>query len=263
MMTHSSPRILIVDDESLARERLRHLLDDLSGELPLEIAGEAADGSSAVLVAQQNPPDIVLLDIQMPGPSGLETARCLARLPRAPELIFVTAFDNYAVKAFEVEATDYLTKPVRSERLKTALERAMRRRELREQPGEGASRGLASAPQPVARQHLPVHERGRVILVPIDEVLYLKAELKYVTIRTAEREYLTEESLVSLEEEFGNRFIRIHRNALVASSAIEGFDRGSVSEGGWLVRVRGVTEKLPVSRRQWAQIRHLAKASTH
>lgn len=259
MMTHSSPRILIVDDESLARERLRHLLDDLSGELPLEIAGEASDGSSAVLVAQQNPPDIVLLDIQMPGPSGLETARCLARLPRAPELIFVTAFDHYAVKAFEVDATDYLTKPVRSERLKTALERAMRRREMREH-SDGQGSEAPRAPQVVARQHLPVHERGRVILVPIDEVLYLKAELKYVTIRTADREYLTEESLVSLEEEFGDRFVRIHRNALVARSAIEGFDRGSIAEGGWLVRVRGLNERLPVSRRQWTQIRHLAKA---
>lgn len=255
-------RVLIVDDEPPARARLRSLLDDLSRDLPVQIAGEASDGRSAVSAVQSGAADIVLLDIQMPGPSGLEVAKSLAGLPRAPELIFVTAFDDFAVQAFDLEATDYLTKPVRTDRLRTAIERAARRIESRRLPAPAND-----DEGPLVRTHLPVHERGRVVLVPIDEVVYFKAEMKYVTIRTREREYLTEESLVSLESEFMARVVRIHRNALIARDSILGFERvpapagESGGEAHWEVLLRGVPERLAVSRRQWAQVRELARST--
>jgi two-component system response regulator AlgR len=169
-----------------------------------------------------------------------------------PAIIFVTAYDEYAIKAFEVRALDYLLKPVRRERLAAALERA------RDQaaPSAEALRGLEGAP----RRHLSVPERGRITLLPVAEILYLKAELKYVTIRTAEREYLLEESLTHLEQEFAEAFVRIHRNCLVAKSHISGFEKSVLEDGeqAWVVLLDGCAEKLPVSRRQWHAVKEFA-----
>lgn len=242
------PRILIVDDEAPARARLRHLLADIAGEFPQQIVGEAGDGLAALELLAQHPADIALIDIRMPRMDGIELAQQLAGLPQAPAIVFVTAYDEFALKAFELAAADYLLKPARAPRLLDALKKAQRLL-----PGAGLLKALA----PAARTRLRVVERGRVILVPVEEILYLRAEQKYVTARTAEREYLIEEPLAQLETEFTARFVRIHRNCLVAQNAVTGVLRegdGS-EEAHWALCLKQVPEHLPVSRRQWPQVK--------
>jgi len=237
------PRILIADDEGPARSRLRDLLDECRGDFPLVIVDEARNGREALEVAAREKVDIVLLDIRMPEMDGLEAARHLAGLESPPSIIFTTAFDAYAIKAFEVNAIDYLLKPIRQERLLAALRKA--------RASSPVSRAALEAASNQPRRHLSVHERGRIHLVPVADILYLRAELKYVTVRTAEREYLVEESLTHLEEEFGPAFVRIHRNCLVARAAVAGFERqADESESGWVVIVKPTGERLSVSRRQ-------------
>jgi two-component system, LytTR family, response regulator AlgR len=237
-----TPRILIADDEAPARARLRDLLDECREQFPLAIVDEARNGREVLEVLNREKVDIVLLDIRMPEMDGLEAARHIAGMEQPPAIIFTTAFDAYALKAFEVNAIDYVLKPVRLERLLTALGKT--------RAGPRISRQALDAAANQPRRHLSVHERGKIHLVPLAEVLYLRAELKYVTVRTAEREYLVEESLTSLEEEFGEAFVRVHRNCLVARSAISGFERNAEeSESGWAVVIKN-GEKLPVSRRQ-------------
>jgi two-component system response regulator AlgR len=258
--------ILIVDDEPVARSRLRELLADLAPEFPHRIVGEAANAPEALSQIEVSSPQIVLLDVQMPGMTGIELARHISvrassgESPKPmPLVIFVTAFDEFAVEAFEVRAIDYLLKPVRTQRLHEALKRAMTR--LPSEHIEAIDQ-LAKATN-TRRRHLSVHERGRVILVPLEQVVYLKAELKYITVRTREREFLIEESLTSLEEEFADRFVRIHRNALVARPSIAGFERvtptGEQESGDpyWQVVLRDIPERLPVSRRQWSTVKNL------
>jgi len=244
-------KIVIVDDEQPARNRLRELLGDCREELPHRVAGEAANGVEGLKAVTAAEADVVLVDIQMPEMSGIEFARHLQVLERPPAVIFVTAHDRYAVEAFEVNAVDYLTKPVRGARLLAALRKA----------GSGArlARGVLESIDPAPRRYFSVAERGRVTLVPASEVIYLRAELKYVTLRTREREHLVEESLQQLEQEFGGMFVRIHRNCLVARRLIRGVEQGAETEGeiGWSVILEGCEEKLPVSRRQWAQVKSL------
>jgi len=259
------PSILIVDDEPVARSRLRELLADLAPDFPHRIVGEAPNAPEALSQIEAAHPQIVLLDIQMPGMTGIELARHISARAQSdpprpmPLIIFATAHDEFAVDAFEVRAIDYLLKPVRAERLRQALERALTRIPLEQAQ---AIDQLARATN-TRRRHLSVHERGRVILVPLEQVVYLKAELKYITVRSKEREYLIEESLTSLEEEFGDRFVRIHRNALVARPSIAGFERVTPTgeaEGGdpyWQVVLRDIPERLPVSRRQWSTVKNL------
>ncbi len=236
-------RILIADDEAPARARLRDLLDECREGFPLAIVDEARNGREVLDVLNREKVDLVLLDIRMPEIDGLEAARHIAGMENPPAIIFTTAFDNYAIKAFEVNAIDYLLKPIRVERLLAALNKT------RAAPKPSREALDAAANQP--RRHLSVHERGKIILVPLADVLYLRAELKYVTVRTTEREYLVEESLTRLEEEFADAFVRVHRNCIVARSAIAGFERNAEdSDSGWAVVVRGTGEKLPVSRRQ-------------
>ena len=236
-------RILIADDESPARTRLRDLLDECRESFPLAIVDEARNGREVLDVLNREKVDIVLLDIRMPEIDGMEAARHIAGMAEPPSIIFTTAFDSYAIKAFEVNAIDYLLKPIRVERLLAALNKT------RASPKPSRDALDAAANQP--RRHLSVHERGKIILVPLADVLYLRAELKYVTVRTVDREFLVEESLTRLEEEFADAFVRVHRNCLVARSAIAGFERNAEdSDSGWAVVVRGTGEKLPVSRRQ-------------
>ncbi|HEX3063053.1 MAG TPA: LytTR family DNA-binding domain-containing protein [Usitatibacter sp.] len=236
-------RILIADDEAPARARLRDLLDECRASFPLAIVDEARNGREALEVLNREKVGIVLLDIRMPEIDGMEAARHIAGMPEPPSIIFTTAFDSYAIKAFEVNAIDYLLKPIRVERLLAALNKT------RAAPRPSREALDAAANQP--RRHLSVHERGKIILVPLAEVLYLRAELKYVTVRTADREFLVEESLTRLEEEFSDAFVRVHRNCLVARAAISGFERNAEdSDSGWAVVVKGTGEKLPVSRRQ-------------
>jgi len=246
-------RVFIADDEAPARERLKELLADIAAELPTEVVGEAANGLDAVAQLPASRAQVLLLDIEMPGMRGLEVARHLAGLELAPAVVFVTAHDRHAVEAFELNALDYLLKPVRAERLAAALNRASA-------GGPPAREQLARAAAQ-AREYLSATERNRIHLVPVRDVVYLRAELKYVTLRTRAGEHLIEESLVALEREFAERFVRVHRNCLVARAAVRGFERAA--EGGdephWNVVLEGVPERLPVSRRQWAEVRLLAK----
>jgi two-component system response regulator AlgR len=236
------PRILVADDEAPARSRLRDLLDDCRPDFPLVVVDEARTGREVLEILGREKVDIVLLDIRMPDMDGMEAARHMAGMEHPPAIIFTTAFDAYAIKAFEVNAIDYLLKPIRAERLLAALRKA-----LAAVPSREALEAAANLP----RRHLSVHERGKILLVAVAEILYLRAELKYVTVRTVAREFLVEESLTRLEEEFGEAFIRVHRNCLVARAAVEGFERNSAeSESGWAVIVRGTGERLAVSRRQ-------------
>ena len=240
---NETPRILIADDEAPARARLRDLLDEIRSGFPLAIVDEARNGREALEVLNREKVDIVLLDIRMPEVDGMEAARAIAGMAEPPAIIFTTAFDAYALKAFEVNAIDYLLKPIRMERLLAALKKSRGAAPPSKQALE------AAANQP--RRHLSVHERGKIILVPLADVLYLRAELKYVTVRTAGHEYLVEESLTRLEQEFEAHFVRIHRNCLVSRHAITGFERNlDESESGWAVVIRDTGEKLPVSRRQ-------------
>jgi len=241
-------RVLIVDDEAPARARLRDLLGDIAAVQPNVVAGMAANGVEALRLVEAGGVDVVLADIRMPVMDGVELARELARLPQAPVVVFTTAYDQYAVQAFELAATDYLVKPVRAERLAAALGKV---RGLRPQQSEP----LVSASG--ERRHFGVSERGRILLLPVDDVRYLKAELKYVTAKTVEREFVLDESLVQIEQEFCDRFLRIHRNCLVARAAIQGVERVGDTEGEahWEVLLAGLPERLPVSRRQWPAVR--------
>lgn len=241
-------KVFIADDEEPARERLKELLTDVAAEVPTSVVGEARNGLETLERLPQSGAQLLLLDIQMPGMGGLEVARHLANLAEPPTVVFVTAHDRHAVEAFELNALDYLLKPVRAERLAAALRKASVPDRER----------LAKAAQD-AREYLSVAERNRIVLVPVREIVYLRAEQKYVTVRTRAREHLIEEPLVQLEREFAASFVRIHRNCLVARAAIRGFERGggAEEEPHWMVVLDGLEEKLPVSRRQWPQLREL------
>jgi len=246
-------RILIVDDEAPARRRLRELLDDCTGALPLVVAGEAANGREAMELLSVMSVDLVLSDIHMPSMDGLELARHLLKLAHPPVLIFTTAFHEHALQAFEVSAIDYLVKPVRVQRLLAALQKVPRLKPI-------TAAKLDELPAS-SRRFLSVTERSRVVLVPVEEIVYLKAELKYITIRTSQREFLLEESLTRLEDEFGSRFVRVHRNCLVARDAVRGFERrvGDEGDAHWEVLLKDVQETLPVSRRQQFIVRELGR----
>jgi two-component system response regulator AlgR len=239
-----SLRIVIADDEAPARSRIRDLLEDCAAAFALEVVGEAANGRALIDLLQRTPADVVLLDIRMPEMDGIEAAQHIQKLPDPPSVIFTTAYDAYALKAFELHAVDYLLKPIRLRRLHDALTRVRSITPL--------SLDVLQQLTPEARRHLSVQERGRLVLVPVEKILFMRAELKYVTIRTAEREHLLEESLTRLEQEFHEKFVRIHRSCLVARDHIESFERGGEEggESGWVVKLRGLDERLPVSRRQ-------------
>ncbi|MEN6586418.1 MAG: LytTR family DNA-binding domain-containing protein [Sulfuricella sp.] len=243
-------RVLIVDDEAPARNRLRDVLADCASELPVVVVGEAVSGRAALEWLESNAADVALLDIHMPLMNGIELARHMQRLPAPPAIVFSTAFDQHAIEAFEVNAIDYLLKPVRKERLLAALRKAH----------VFAPERFVGLEHQV-RKHLSVTERGKIILIPVEDIVYLRAEQKYVTIRTQAREFLSEESLTHLEQEFGPRFLRIHRNCIVAKDYVAGFEKQShgedIEEGAaaWVVVLRGMEERLPISRRH----RHVVK----
>lgn len=253
-----SQRIFIVDDEEHARSRLAILLSDIAEECPNELVGQASDAAGALQGIVDTRPDIVLLDIQMPGMNGLDLAARLALEGEdMPAVVFVSAHEDYALNAFDVHALDYLVKPVRAARLAQALKRVATLR----------GRSSATAEATPRRAHFTVHERDRLLLVPVTDVLYLKAELKYVTLRTRTRDYLIEDSLSSIEEELDDVFVRVHRNTLVARKAIMGVERGVVGADGegergqeaWQVILRDVAERLPISRRQWPVVKALVR----
>ena len=235
--------VFVVDDEPPARNRIKDLLTDCDEQLPLQVVGEAGNGREALDKLAETHADVVLIDIRMPQMDGIELAQHLNKLPKPPVIIFTTAFDAYAIKAFELHAIDYLLKPIRLGRLFDALSRARTAVPIRTE--------VLQELVPEPRKNLSIHERGKILLIPIEDVLYLRAELKYITVRTAEREYLIEESLTALEKEFAVRFVRIHRNCLIAKEAVEGFEKGGdEGESGWMVKLKGLDELLQISRRQ-------------
>lgn len=238
-------KILLVDDEALARSRLRTLLGDCTAPCAV-VAAEAADAVQAMSALQRQPFDAVLLDIHMPGMDGMALTGLIAGLPRPPAVVFVTAHAGHAVQAFELDAVDYLTKPVRLDRLRQALQKVERLVQSR----------LAQEPEK-AEETLIIQDRGRTERVPLSEVLYFKAELKYITVRTASRSYILDGSLNELETLHGGSFMRIHRNALIARRAVRALEKHfDPEEGeGWAVRLNGIDELLAVSRRQLAAVR--------
>lgn len=236
--------VFIVDDEAPARHRIKELLNDCLAQISLELIGEASNGIDALEQLSAHQADVVLVDIRMPQMDGIELAQHLNKLEKPPVIIFTTAYDNYAIQAFEQHAIDYLLKPIRLGRLFESLTRARAAVPVKSE--------VLQELMPEARKNLSIHERGKILLIPIETVLFLRAELKYITVRTAEREYLAEEPLGALEKEFSARFVRIHRNCLVAKAEIEGFEKVSDegAEAHWTVKLKGLEENLPISRRQ-------------
>ena len=238
-----SLRVLIVDDEALTRSRLRRLLGECTAPAA-EVVGEAANATDALQWLGRERFDLALLDIHM------KLAQVLRSLPDAPRVVFVTAHAQHALQAFEVEAVDYLTKPVRLDRLQAALQKVQRLLPLRPAP---------EAPD----EALVIQERGRTERVPLVEVLYVKAELKYLTVRTAARSYILDGSLNELEDRCGPRFLRVHRNALVARHAVRALEKHHDPEegDGWALRLQGLDELLAVSRRQLPAVREAIGAA--
>jgi two-component system response regulator AlgR len=247
--------VFIVDDEAPARNRLKELLNDCAAQLPVEFVGEANNGRDALEKLSIQHADVVLMDIRMPQMDGLELAQHLNKLDKPPVIIFTTAYDSYAIQAFEQRAIDYLLKPIRLGRLFEALSRARAAVPVKSE--------VLQELTPDPRKNLSIHERGKILLIPVEQVLFLRAELKYITVRTAEREFLIEESLSALEKEFAARFIRIHRNCLVAKDAIEGFEKKAEEAGAeshWTVKIKGLNETLPISRRQQGLVKEFGKS---
>jgi two-component system response regulator AlgR len=233
-----SLKVLVVDDEAPARERLKSMVSETEG---FAIAGEAENGERALQLCDSLLPDVVLLDVRMPGVDGIEVARHLATLPEPPAVIFVTAFDEYAFQAFESEAIAYLMKPIRAEKLRAALAKAGRltRPQLRQ-----VASATSTSPQ---RTHIGVRGREGLKLIPVEEVLCFHADQKYTTVKHVKGEDLIDDSLKTLEEEFASSFVRIHRNALVNTRYLERIARDA--SGQHFVHLRGMSEPLEVSRR--------------
>ena len=240
--------ILIVDDEPLARQRLSSLLKNMNGYEP---CGEAANGNEALQLAQDLKPDIILLDIRMPGMDGLEAAMHLNRMSKPPAIIFTTAYSDHALEAFETHAVDYLLKPIKEERLEEALQAAKRLTlpQLQELHKPEAGNNI--------RSHICVKVRGSLELIPLDDIRYFLADHKYVTLRTSDHEHLIEESLKSLEEEFSHLFTRIHRNALIADQYMTGLEKNN--DGHCVVIIKDIDDRLEISRRHLPHVRKKIK----
>lgn len=238
-------KVLIVDDEALARSRLRTLLGDCK-EPAAAVVAEAAHAVQAMEQLQRTACDLVLLDIHMPGMDGIALAAHLRGLQPQPAVVFVTAHAEHAVAAFDLEAVDYLTKPVRLERLQQALQKVQRLNAI--EPPDAA---------PAMGESLVIQERGRSERVLLADVIYLKAELKYITVRTADKEHIYDGALSDLEQKYHHLFVRVHRNALVARRAVRAVEKHNdpVDGEGWTVRLDGVDERLSISRRQLAAVR--------
>lgn len=276
-------RVLLVDDEALARLRLRSLLAECQAPQAV-VVGEATTAMAARVWMAEHACDVILLDVAMPGLNGMQFAaelrqqQALQLATQAdgsvaqeplPLVIFITAHPEFALKAFEVEAVDYLTKPVRRDRLQAALLRAAQRRQL--PPSAHEANSPASATEATSSVEsdpvIVVSDRGRIVRVPVSQALYFKAELKYVTLRTAQHTHVLDDSLSDLEKRVGPKFIRVHRNALVAKQAVRALERrimaGEADEDGsgtWAVRVAPLDEWLVVSRRQVAAVREALAA---
>jgi two-component system response regulator AlgR len=240
-------KVLIVDDEKPARDRLARMLGLMDG---CEIVGEAGNGKEALEKAETLGPDIVLMDIRMPGMDGIQAARHLSRLSRPPAVVFTTAFADHALEAFETHAVDYLLKPVRKERLAGALEAAGKPNRAQSIANEEVFAELE------ARQHICARVRGNLVLIQVEDIFYFQADQKYVTVRHSDGEVLIEDPLKTLELEFTDKFCRIHRNALVNLDKICGMKSENDSQR---VIFKEIEETLEVSRRHLPSIRKIIK----
>lgn len=241
-------KVLIVDDEALARKRVMRLLEEIGD---CDIVGEATNGKEALLKSSDLDPDLVLLDIRMPEMDGLEAALHLSKLPNPPAVIFTTAFSDHALKAFETNAVDYLLKPIRKERLQKAIESAHKLNRAQIASLENEPSDYAS------RSHLSVSARGSIELIPVIDIIFFQADQKYVNIGHLNGETLIEDSLKSLENEFNELFLRIHRNAIVAIQHLKGIEKGK--EGQHYVKLNGTDNRLEISRRYLPQVRKKVK----
>ncbi len=244
-------KALIVDDEPLARTRLARLLEDMDG---IEIVGEASTGREAIRLTDSLNPDIVLLDIRMPEMDGLEAAMHLSQLEQAPAIVFTTAYNEHALAAFEANAVDYLLKPIRRERLADALARARRvnRAQLLDIGRQGGDETGSQA-----RTHISANIGGNLQLVPVEEVIYFQAEQKYVMVRHLGGQLLIDDPLKSLEAEFSDRFLRVHRNSLVAMQCVQGLER--IPGGRYEIYFRNIDDRVEVSRRLATTVRKRLK----
>jgi two-component system, LytTR family, response regulator AlgR len=238
-------KVLLVDDEALARARLKTLLGDCRHPVTV-LQGEAANATDAMALLKRIAVDVLLLDINLPGANGITLAQLLRDMPNPPSIVFVTAHAEHAVHAFELEAVDYLTKPVRLERLQAALQKA-----------ERVKAAIQDIRPDAVEDVVIIQERGHTERLPLSEVLYFKAELKYITVRTATRSYILDGSINELEAKYQAQFMRIHRNAIIARRAVRALVKHvDPQEGeGWAVRLVDVQELLFVSRRQVGAVR--------
>ena len=247
--------ILIVDDETLARQRLLRMVEKIDGFC---VVAEADNAEDALAAITRNDPDIVLLDIRMPGRDGLSLAQDIAELEDAPAVIFCTAFDQYALDAFGTNAVGYLLKPVKAEQLLQVLEKAKKLNKIQ----RGAAQRIAAQKNslPAAenqRTHITAKTRRGVELIPLEEVRYFLADHKYVTVYHRNGEHLLDETLKELEEEFGARFVRVHRNSLVAVKHIEALERNA--QGQYQVRLADTELRPVISRRHVSDLKELLK----
>ena len=241
-------KILIVDDEQPARTRLRGMLQQLND---YEVVAEAGNGKQALDASQTYRPDVVLLDIRMPGMDGLEAAEHLSKLDTPPAVIFTTAYNDYALSAFKTHAVDYLLKPVRKEHLQHALSAARRLNRAQLQAiGEAEAKHAEPG-------HISARVKGNIQLIPVDNIYFFQAEHKYVTVGYPDGEVLIEDSLITLEQKFPRRFMRIHRNALVAIEHIAGLEKDK--EGHCHIRLKDCNKILEVSRRHLPAVRKFLK----
>ena len=237
-------KILIADDEPLARSRLISIIGDMSQH---EVVGEAEDGEEVLKLTDKLEPELVLLDIRMPGMDGLETALHLSIMDNPPAIVFTTAFSEHALQAFDSNAVDYLLKPIRPERLEQAISKAKKinRAQLLELGKDTETEHT--------RTHISAQISGNIQLIPINDIYFFHAEQKYVTVRHKSGEVIIDESLKLLEEEFSEHFIRIHRNALVATNYLSSVEK--TGTGSWVVKMRDIESSLEISRRHMTQVR--------
>jgi two-component system response regulator AlgR len=240
-------KILIVDDEPLARQRLCGVIEELDAG---NVVAEGSNGEQAIQLCELHEPDVILLDIRMPGMDGIEAAQHIMKLQAPPAIIFTTAYDEYAIRAFETHVVDYLLKPIRKQRLQEALTAATRLTRAQMQ-------GLAEDASDECRQHISARLGGELRLIPIEDICYFMAEHKYVTVRHREGTVLIEESLKSLEKEFEDRFLRVHRNALVSIACIAALEKDRI--GGHKIKLRDLDDTIEVSRRHLPTVRKVMK----
>ena len=241
-------RVLLVDDETLARDRLKRMLAD--GPHSYEVVGEAANGHEAIALCESSSPDLVLLDIRMPGMDGLETARHFLELEQPPAVVFCTAYEEHAIAAFDLQAVGYLLKPVRKEKLFAAIEKSVRLNK--------AQLTALNQADDSRRMHISARTHKGLELIPVAKIKYFQADQKYVTVRYDEAEVIVDETLRELEDEFAELFVRVHRNALVAKAFIEGLVKDS--DGQVRVRLQGAEDLIDISRRHLPAVRKMIKS---